>query len=126
MISGGEPETTNRKAELFDLSSNISCKMPDLPESRYGHSSHHEGLICGGRSSSNIIGTCIKLINGVWTSTHNLISGRAEHSSWDVDPGISFMLLGGAVANFAPTKTTEVVFYDGTVTSGFNLQYFAR
>ena len=100
--------------------------MPDLPEPRYGHSSHQEGLICGGRLSSNTIGTCIKLINGVWTTTNNLISGRADHSGWEVDPGILFMLLGGVLENFEATKTTEVVFYDGTVTSGFNLQYFAR
>ena len=126
LITGGEPEATNIKTELYDLSSNTSCKMPDLPEQRYSHSSHNEGLICGGRLSSLTIGTCIKLINGVWTNTHNLISGRAEHSSWDIDPGNSFMLLGGVQENYEATKTTEIVFFNGSVASGFNLQYFAR
>ena len=41
---------------------------------------------------------------------------KIHHSSWEVDPGISFMLLGGVLENFEPTTTTEVVFFDGTVT----------
>ena len=130
MITGGESGgATILKTELYDLTSKTSCTLPDLPEPRRGHSAHEEGIFCGGRVStvpSKISNTCLKLVNGVWTISHNLTSARTVHCTWDVDPGRSFMLLGGDEGDNQATKTTELVFYNGTVALSFNLQYIAR
>ena len=103
--------------------------MPDLPEPKHGHSAHEGGIFCGGRvsiSPANASNTCVKLVNGVWTITHYLNFARSVHSTWDLDPGRSFMLLGGEDKDYQAIKTTELVFYNGTVAPGFNLQYLAR
>ena len=123
LITGGVQITS--KVELFDFESGSSCRLPDLPESRWGHSSH-EGVLCGGGVFTPTRNVCKKMINGVWTITHNLTYPRSYHCSWEINPGISFMLLGGVDAQSADVRTTDIVFYNGTIKPGFDLAYDAR
>ena len=125
LITGGVTTPNYIKVELYDLSTRASCTLPDLPEPRFAHSSH-DGILCGGGVFSPTSTVCKKLINGVWTITHNLSTARTFHCSWENDPGVSFMLLGGVNAQSGAIRTTDVVFYNGTVQTGFELAYDAR
>ena len=114
MISGGYP--SYRKVELYNPITKTSCSLPDLPKYRRGHTSVG-GIICGGYRTAT---SCIDISSGRWSGTkYEATRVRYHHLVWNINPGESFMLLGGWYA------TTDIVHYNGKVEPGFNLQYGA-
>ena len=122
MISGGGPASSLRKVELYNPITKTSCSLPDLPLHRYGHTSVG-GVICGGGVVGSSTSTsCIDISSGRWSGTkYEAIRSRYFHLVWNINPGESFMLLGGDYDR----KTTDIVHYNGKVEPGFNLQYEA-
>ena len=105
-------------AEIFNPVDRASCKLPDLPEPRYTHTSNN-GILCGGATDSTK-SNCIKFSEGNWITSHNLGQGRRSHTSWEHDKGESFMLMGG----YYSLKTTEIVHIKtGKVVDGYELHY---
>ena len=119
LISGGFPTTNLRKVELYNLITKTSCELPDLPTSRNQHISLG-GVICGGRVATTQT-SCNDITSGSWsTSRYESIRKRYLSVSWNINPGESFMILGGGGVNL---RTTDIVHTNGTVEPGFNLQY---
>lgn len=112
LITGGLH--SDRKAEVFFPP--YSCKLPDLPESRYYHT-QNGFLTCGGGNSQK---TCNKWDpeTGTWPLSHNLPSGRSE-LSWTTGSGT--YLIGGYWENWDHAETTTLVKRDGTVVPGFKV-----
>ena len=105
--------------------SQTSCSLPQLPEGRRVHS--QTGLTaCGGYDSDDIKRSCVTLSGGFWTRSHNLVSPRGFHTSWESHQGI--MLLGGGVEALSGgySNTTELLKEDGTSEELFHLKYPSR
>ena len=63
--------------------------------------------------------------SGTWSSDkYAEIRPRGGHVAWNLNPGTSFMLLGGW--DEENRDTTDIVHLDGRVEPGFNLQYETR
>ena len=124
LISGGGSSSV----ELFNLQTLESCSLPDLPAPRAFHTSV-EGVICGGYDFNTNPHTdwqdCIDIITtegSSWSSNkYQVQTHRAQHVSWNINPGQSFMLFGGI-----DTETSSIVHRDGTIEPGFNLQEYYR
>ena len=115
LISGGYGSSSPyRKVELYNLINKTSCNLPDLPGNRFNHISVG-GVICGG-------GGCLDITSGSWSSSkYQSIRNRDRSVAWNINPGVSFMILGGG-----SRRTTDIVYTNGTVERGFNLQYNTR
>jgi len=111
LISGGYPDSSYKKVELFNPSSGNSCPVQDLQEGRYQHSSC-AGLVCGGRSCEKITGTEVSALPSL-----TLRQRRQYHICWTL-PGDNIMLLGG----LSSPNTTEIV-TGSSSTEGFTLPY---
>ena len=122
LISGGAPSSSYRTVELYNLINKTSCNLPDLPANRYAHTSVG-GVICGGFESA-VGRTCVDITSGSWsTSKYQSIRNRYGSVAWNINPGQSFMILGGAYSNSEARSTTDIVYTNGTVEPGFDLQY---
>jgi len=119
LISGGYPDSSYKKVELFNPSSGNSCPVQDLQVGRRIHSSC-AGLVCGGypfslsswRSCEKITGTEVSPLPSL-----TLRQERWSHLCWTL-PGDKIMLLGGDYSR----TTTEIV--SGSSSSeGFTLPY---
>ena len=107
--------------ELYNLVNKTSCYLPDLPSTRYRHTSAN-GVICGGGGSAERK-SCVDISSGSWSSDKfQPITSRFSHLVWNTSPSESFMLLGGVDEN-GRTRTTDIVHINGTVEPGFNLQH---
>ena len=73
-------------------------------------------MACGGQNTRD---TCLQLVDGVWTISHNLKTLRKEHTSWTTNEGT--LLVGG----YPEYQSTELVKNDGT-TEVVTLQYKSR
>ena len=94
--------------------------MEDLPAHRTLHTSV-DGVICGGFVTAAQT-SCIDISSGSWSSDkYQNIRPRDDHLSWNINPGESFLLLGGG--DFENRRTTDIVYTNGTVVPGFDLQY---
>ena len=103
------------------MKTKTSCELPDLPADRYGHTSVG-GIICGGGHYTATQTSCIDITKGSWSrSKYQPTRPRWGHVSWYINPGESFMLLGGSDSE--SRRTTDIVHRNGTVTPGFNLKY---
>ena len=129
LISGGYPQHNsggnyhNKKVELFNLINKSSCYLPDMPVQRGYHTSVG-GVICGGYEDAEQR-SCIDIASGSWSSSqYQPIEKRSGHVSWNVHPGVSFMLLGSY--DSSNRRTTNVVYKNGTTDTGFTLPYDAR
>ena len=92
--------------------------LDDLPEDRSFHTSV-DGVICGGYDTRT---SCGDISSGSWSSdAFQNIRPRWGHLSWNVNPGESFLLLGGEA--WESRTTTDLVYTNGTVEPGFSLQY---
>ena len=121
LISGGYQSSNNKKVELYNLINKTTCNLPDLPAGRYFHTSV-DGVICGGGASSGEETSCVDITSGTWsTSKYQSIRNRYGSVSWNMNPGHSFMILGGS--NSQARSTTDIVYTNGTVEPGFDLQY---
>ena len=120
LISGGwnwDKSISRRKVELYNLKTKTSCELPDLPGDTYGHTSVG-GVLCGGLDS--LAKSCLDITKGSWSGEKYLQqSSRYNHVRWNINPGESFMLLGGMYSQ----KSTDIVHVSGKVEPGFALKY---
>ena len=113
LISGGWPESSRKKVELFNPSSGASCPVPDLEEGRSIHTSC-AGLVCGQEKFKPSRG-CEK-INGTDISI-TLKQRRAGHLCWSLPDQNKILLLGGSLS----PATTELV-SESSSSFSFHLQ----
>ena len=119
LITGGYNDRTYLKSvEAYNPHISKICKLPDMPDSRYGHTVCG-GLLCGGQESYR---SCLKLGPlGFVKATVTLQQNRFYHHCWNVPEGV--LLLGGEDS----PSTTELVQRDGsTSVSKFDLSYPAE
>jgi len=120
IISGGKPDSSLKKVEVYNPSSGNSCPVQDLQEARWGHTSC-SGLVCGGQGSSSL-GSCEK-ISGTEVSPQaslTLRQGRAASLCWSLPGGNKTLLLGGWLSR----NTSEVVSgSSSTAFTAFTLPY---
>ena len=94
-----------------------------MPAARYHHTSVG-GVICGGGLPAERT-SCIDMSGGSWSSTKfQSIRSRWGAVTWNLNPGASFMILGGG--DSGSKRTTDIVYTNGTVEPGFDLQYDTR
>ena len=75
-------------------------------------------MVCGGLETRD---TCLQLVDGVWTISHNLKTSRVAHTSWTTADGV--LLIGGS----SDQKSTEPVKTNGTTEVGtLTLKYKSR
>ena len=92
-----------------------------MPADRRTHASVN-GVICGGDAPTSE--SCTDITSGSWSSDkYQNIRTRWQHLSWNINPGESFLLLGGG--NSQNRRNTDMVYTNGTVVPGFDLQYDA-
>ena len=119
LISGGDPYSSRKKVELYNPATGNSCRVQDLQQDRYYHSSCG-GLLCGGGWSSSSRQSCER-ITGTEVSplpSLTLTEERAAHLCWRLPGEEGILLLGG----FRSPTTTEVI--SGTSSSAsFQLAY---
>ena len=119
IITGGEPESAFKSAEVLNIDGSRLCHLPDLQSVRRHHSMSH-GMICGGYDSA-VQQSCVKFEQGKWVEfPWKLQEQRSHHESWSWSNGTT-ILFGG---HFSPT-TSEIVSETGSVT-GFPLKYHTR
>ena len=111
-------------AELYVPSSNVSCSLPKLPDTRYGHTVENTGLLCGGYGSEEVAGTCLQWSpdTGNWEEMFtwdNEYPGRADHVSWTPRTDIGTFLMGGEYDG----RSTTWIKPDGTQEMGYRLKY---
>ena len=124
LISGGSPSSSvGKKVELYNLINKTTCNLPDLPVKRYDHISVG-GVICGGDSTAERT-SCVDIKSGSWSSSkYQSIRDRSFSVTWNINPGHSFMILGGYNSQTSSSDTTtDIVYTNGTVEPGFDLQY---
>ena len=101
------------------------CKLPNLPETRAGHTDCG-GLVCGGYDSTSNTHrnrkSCLKFgPSGFVKATVSLRQKRLYHLCWNVSEGV--LLLGGEDSS----STTELVLHDGSASvSKFDLTHPAK
>ena len=107
--------------ELYNLFTRTSCVLPELTEERSSHSSVN-GVVCGGWDGNSALTSCEDISSGSWSSdNYQPIRPRRGHVTWNLPTG-EVILLGGL-----PTeRTTDIVYTNGTVVPGFNLEYDVR
>jgi len=120
MISGGDGSTVSVEHHHLSDGVQVVQGLPDLPDSRSGHTSDGN-ILCGGENS-NDPSTCLSLDDDKrgWTISHNLTQPRTWHSSWVVSEGI--ILMGGTSTD--SRLTSELIRFDGGVEESFDLSYY--
>jgi len=119
LITGGDPDSSRKKAELYNPVSGNSCPVQDLQQYRQYHSSCG-GLLCGGHVSSASTSRSCERITGTEVSplpSLTLRQARYGHLCWSL-PADKVMLFGG----WESGTSTEIV--SGSSSSkGFTLPY---
>ena len=117
IITGGSDSRLS--VEVFNPHKEENCTLPNLPNSRYGHTLCG-GLLCGGKSDSQ---SCLRWIREKRTfvpTQVRLKSVRTHHLCWSNPYNSGILLIGG----IGSSKTSELVVGDGSGSvSGFDLQY---
>ena len=116
LITGGyNGHSYLKSVEAYNPHISKICKLPDMPDSRYGHTVCG-GLLCGGKGGDR---SCLKLgPSGFVKATVSLKQRRFWHICWNVPEGV--LLLGGE----GSPSTTELVLRDGSASvSKFKLSY---
>lgn len=116
IIATGGVFALRRSVELLDPTNNRQCRLPDLPNIRYGHT-QNGNILCGGWANENEK-TCIRLKDGQWIVSNQLIHPRYEHRSWTNKYG-QVLLIGG----WEGKQSTEKLTSDGRSQESFNLKY---
>ena len=130
LITGGINSGNKlRSAEVFLPATGHSCRLPDLPDNRWGHT-QDGGLTCGGfdyGSPADQRISCLKWSpdSGSWTLSHTLTEERDNHVSWTPDPSLGTYLIG-KFSSYNNMRTSELVKPDGSVEQGFSLKYDTR
>lgn len=131
---GGRGVNVSKKAEIYVPSTNSSCILPDLPNSRYYHS--QVGLrACGGLTGRAVAwgDTCDTTCDtwnpetGSWDSKDVRLNACRARNSWTTSDGEGTYLIGGFSYysgngnTWDNTKSSELLRPDGKVTQGFKL-----
>ena len=122
LIAGGYTGGSNgaklNSVEAYNPHISKICKLPDMPDGRWGHTVCG-GLLCGGQGGDR---SCLKFgPSGFVKATVSLQQKRFYHLCWNVPEGV--LLLGGE----SSPSTTELVLRDGSASvSKFGLTYPAR
>ena len=102
IVTGGKTKNGNDLNTVEVIREDgTTCSLPSLPSPRFEHS--QSGLEACGGFNQNVMTTCTRLENGVWTTSHNLIQKRKVQTSWTSKIGI--FLFGG----YESQKTTELL-----------------
>ena len=119
LITGG---WSDKSVEAFNPHTKKICKLPDLPDTRSGHTLCG-GLLCGGARREEGK-SCLKLgPSGFVKATVTLKQYRSNSLCWNVPEGV--LLLGGEGSD--SQSTTELVLRDGSASvSEFQLTHPAR
>ena len=125
LITGGHNTGVGGTVELFLPSSNVSCRLPQLPDSREFHSLD-TNLLCGGGGGSGTSQSCLEwsLVQGMWSESHTLSVTRAYHVSWTPGADIGTYLMGGYTGESQASST--LLKPDGSQETGFPLRYDTR
>ena len=125
LITGGHNTGVGDTVELFLPISNVSCRMPQLPDSREFHTMDHldTHLLCGGSGTGQ---SCLEWSSaqGMWSESHTLSVTRAYHVSWTPDADIGTYLMGGYTGDSQASST--LLKPDGSQEPGFPLRYDTR
>merc|ERR1712045_649508 len=70
IVSGGKNEKNDLNSVEVIRGDGATCLLPSLPLPRVEHS--QSGLLACGGFNQNVMTTCTRLANGVWTTSHNL------------------------------------------------------
>ena len=109
---------------MFLPSSNVSCYIPPLPDTRISHSMDGD-ILCGGLWVHNpdVQTTCMKFSaeEGSWTYSHTLQEKRVGHSSWVTGDGL--VLMGGWMS---PTTSEILSIGGGQGVPLFTMEYKTR
>ena len=127
LIAGGwtKADLWSNGVEAYNPNISKICKLPNLPETRAGHTDCG-GLVCGGYDSTSNTHrnrkSCLKFgPSGFVKATVSLRQKRLYRLCWNVSEGV--LLLGGEDSS----STTELVLHDGSASeSDFDLEYPAR
>ena len=105
-------------AELYLLSTGVSCRLPQLPDDRNYHTVDSKGLLCGGGFTSD---TCLQWSpdTGTWEDLLTLSVSRYRHVSWTPGPDLGTYLMGGLYSGL----TTTLIKPDGNQEPGFLLKH---
>ena len=119
LITGGTGAWgTEQSAEIYHPDLHTPCVLPDLPDSRYGHT-QDGSLMCGGRYTPR---SCRRwnADNGTWDLvTESLTKDRHYPISWTPEDGSVTYLMGG----WGSFTTSEAIHKNNSVTSSFPLQH---
>ena len=125
LITGGHNTGVGGTVELFLPTSNVSCRMPQLPDSREFHTMDHldTHLLCGGSGTGQ---SCLEWSSaqGLWSESRTLGVTRAYHVSWTPDADIGTFLMGGYTGDSQASST--LLRPDGSQEPGFPLRYDTR
>ena len=103
-----------RSVEALRSDGTPLCKMPDLPDKRFGHTMDGD-ILCGGYETET---SCLHYGSDGWTKYGwNLQQERDDHVTWR-RPDDSLQIMGG---QYSP-KTSEIVTSGGSQI-GFDLKY---
>ena len=92
---------TESRVEVISPTDEVSCRIPDLPAGRSGHTMdtiyRNENIIICGGSDASTQNSCIQITVGsrlsAWDQSHNLKHDFWLHTSWFAKNGL--ILLGG-------------------------------
>ena len=98
--------TESRVEVISPTKGEVSCKIPDLPAGRSGHTmdtiNRNENIIICGGSDASTQNSCIQITPFGWEETHTLLHDRWLHTSWVAGSGL--ILFGG----YHSAQTTEI------------------
>ena len=132
LISGGYGNHGDgeQSVEIYHPDEQSSCKIRDLPESRWGHT-QDGSLLCGGdepgcwwTEGCKTKRSCRRWnpVTGAWDlEIEPLTELRYGHVSWTPADGTATYLMGGDLSE----KTSDVI-ENGRVKASFPLQYVTR
>ena len=114
IVTGGYGD--GKSVELLHSDGTPWCSLPNLPDSRVQHT--QSGLVaCGGRLG-NASTSCVTFSGGQWNTSHSLLHGRYQHSSW-TSTRHGTILMGGRDNG----RTTEMLTDTGESQDSFTLKY---
>ena len=102
ILTGGQDK---RSAEVLHIDGSRWCSLPDLPETRHGHT--QSGTEACGGDPPELWKSCVDFKNGSWVSSHTLKHPRVFHAAFSSPSGI--VLLGGSDQSEGGSLSTELL-----------------
>jgi len=108
LSGGGSTIGAEKSVEVFSPSTGKSCSLPSLPDQRSAHTMNSL-LICGGDHSKITRTTCLTFSSGKWITSHSLVIGRYDHTSWQREEGVVVLMGGDDRGGYGSSTTSELV-----------------